>query len=124
MVINGGRTKPKEIAADNGIVSKNGGKVLKVKAVNWPAYGVDVLRMWVASTDFTHDVVIGPTNIKKVSESLRKIRNTARFILGNLDSGESSDLDSRMKQWSDASIDLDRLSPLNKLMIYRLEAFV
>ena len=61
---------------------------------------------------------------KKVSESLRKIRNTARFILGNLDSGESSDLDSRMKQWSDASIDLDRLSPLNKLMIYRLEAFV
>eukprot|EP00300_Choanocystis_sp_HF-7_P015042 c18915_g1_i2.p1 GENE.c18915_g1_i2~~c18915_g1_i2.p1 ORF type:complete len:812 (+),score=142.05 c18915_g1_i2:193-2628(+) len=47
-------------------------------------YGVDVLRLWVAQSDPTRDVVIGPDIIQTSSAALRKIRNTARFLLGNL----------------------------------------
>ncbi|AHF61122.1 hypothetical protein P344_04225 [Spiroplasma mirum ATCC 29335] len=47
-------------------------------------YGSDILRMWVASVDYTDDVKIGPEIIKQCAESYRKIRNTLRFILANL----------------------------------------
>ncbi|PPE05458.1 isoleucine--tRNA ligase [Williamsoniiplasma lucivorax] len=46
--------------------------------------GADILRLWVASTDYTDDQKIGPEIIKQVSETYRKIRNTMRFILANL----------------------------------------
>ncbi|ACU79208.1 isoleucine tRNA ligase [Mycoplasma mycoides subsp. capri str. GM12] len=46
--------------------------------------GADILRLWVASTDFTDDQKIGKEIIKQISESYRKIRNTMRFILANL----------------------------------------
>ncbi|AVP49028.1 isoleucine--tRNA ligase [Williamsoniiplasma luminosum] len=46
--------------------------------------GADILRLWVASTDYTDDQKIGPEIIKQVSETYRKIRNTIRFILANL----------------------------------------
>jgi len=46
--------------------------------------GADVLRLWVASTDYTDDQKIGPEILQQVSESYRKIRNTIRFILANL----------------------------------------
>jgi hypothetical protein len=51
--------------------------------VHFPqAYGADVLRLWVASTDFASDVALGPSIMASVSESLRKVRNTCRFLLG------------------------------------------
>ncbi|TMW69543.1 hypothetical protein Poli38472_001699 [Pythium oligandrum] len=67
----------------------DGGEILmpgakKPKAIKIPAYGADVLRFWVASTDYTGEVSFGPTVISKVSDSLRKVRNTARFLLANL----------------------------------------
>jgi isoleucyl-tRNA synthetase len=46
--------------------------------------GADVLRLWVASADYRNDMVNSPNIMKQVSESYRKIRNTARFLLGNL----------------------------------------
>ncbi|MFM2313158.1 MAG: hypothetical protein RLZZ04_2434 [Cyanobacteriota bacterium] len=49
-----------------------------------PPYGADVLRLWVASVDYSSDVKIGKNIIKQTSESYRKVRNTARFLLGNL----------------------------------------
>ncbi|KAF7724289.1 hypothetical protein EC973_001190 [Apophysomyces ossiformis] len=49
-----------------------------------PAYGSDVLRLWVASSEYTRDVTIGPTVIGQISDNMRKIRTTARFLLGNL----------------------------------------
>jgi isoleucyl-tRNA synthetase len=49
-----------------------------------PAYGADVLRLWVASVDYTTDVCIGDNIIKQVFESYRRIRNTARYLIGNL----------------------------------------
>ena len=46
--------------------------------------GADVLRLWAASTDYTEDVRIGDEILKQVQESYRKIRNTYKFMLGNL----------------------------------------
>ena len=46
--------------------------------------GADVLRLWAASVDFTEDVRISDDLIKQVKESYRKIRNTYRFMLGNI----------------------------------------
>jgi isoleucyl-tRNA synthetase len=49
-----------------------------------PPYGADVLRLWVSSVDYTSDVRVGKNIIKQTSEMYRKVRNTARFLLGNL----------------------------------------
>ena len=46
--------------------------------------GADILRLWVASVDYTNDVKISDELIKQVKESYRKIRNTYKFMLGNL----------------------------------------
>ncbi|MDR3178687.1 MAG: isoleucine--tRNA ligase [Oscillospiraceae bacterium] len=47
-------------------------------------YGADILRLWVASSDYRADIRISKEILKQLSESYRKIRNTARFILANL----------------------------------------
>ncbi len=47
-------------------------------------YGVEVLRLWVASEDYREDITISDEILKRLSESYRKIRNTCRFLLGNL----------------------------------------
>lgn len=47
-------------------------------------YGADVLRLWVASSDYHADIRISKDILKQLSEAYRKIRNTARYILGNL----------------------------------------
>eukprot|EP00976_Prorocentrum_cordatum_P116643 1196191-Prorocentrum_minimum.AAC.9 len=49
-----------------------------------PAYGADVLRLWVASVDYTTDVCIGDNIIKQTFEAYRKVRGTVRYLLGNL----------------------------------------
>jgi isoleucyl-tRNA synthetase len=48
--------------------------------------GADILRLWVASTDYSDDQRIGPEILKANSESYRKLRNTMRYILGAVDS--------------------------------------
>ncbi len=48
-------------------------------------YGADILRLWVAQTDYTADQRIGPEILKNVADSYRRLRNTMRFMLGNLD---------------------------------------
>ncbi|MBT8425629.1 MAG: isoleucine--tRNA ligase, partial [Silicimonas sp.] len=47
-------------------------------------YGADVLRLWVAQTDYTADQRIGPEILKGTADSYRRLRNTMRFMLGNL----------------------------------------
>ena len=49
-----------------------------------PAYGADVLRLWVSSVDYANDVPLSKNILKQLSDVYRKIRNTARFLLGNL----------------------------------------
>ena len=47
-------------------------------------YGADILRLWVAQTDYTADQRIGPEILKGTADSYRRLRNTMRFLLGNL----------------------------------------
>ncbi len=47
-------------------------------------YGADILRLWAASVDFKQDMRIGDEMMKQISEQYRKVRNTFRFMLGNL----------------------------------------
>jgi isoleucyl-tRNA synthetase len=47
-------------------------------------HGADILRLWVAQVDFTIDQRIGPEILKGVADSYRRLRNTLRFLLGNL----------------------------------------
>ncbi len=49
-----------------------------------PAFGADVLRLWVSSVDYSVDVPIGPNILSQLSDVYRKVRNTARYLLGNL----------------------------------------
>lgn len=49
-----------------------------------PPYGADVLRLWVSSVDYSNDVPLGKNILKQLNDVRGKIRNTARFLLGNL----------------------------------------
>ncbi len=57
-----------------------GGKNKKLK----PAWGADVLRLWVSTVDYRHDVMVGANVMNQVGESYRKVRNTLRYLVGNL----------------------------------------
>jgi isoleucyl-tRNA synthetase len=64
-------------------MSKSLGNVIDPNSVI-SQYGADVLRLWVASVDFTSDVRIGPESIKQLTEVYKKVRNTVRYLMGNL----------------------------------------
>ncbi|MEM7076952.1 MAG: isoleucine--tRNA ligase, partial [Pseudomonadota bacterium] len=54
-------------------------------------YGADILRLWVAQTDYTNDQRIGPEILKGTADSYRRLRNTMRFLLGALSHFSESD---------------------------------
>lgn len=64
-------------------MAKSKGNVIRPEDVI-KQYGAEVLRMWVASENYREDIRISPDILKRLSEAYRKIRNTCRFILGNL----------------------------------------
>jgi len=64
-------------------MSKSLGNVIAPEEV-WEQYGADILRLWVSSADFRGDVRISQDILRQLSDVYRRIRNTARFILGNL----------------------------------------
>ncbi|KAI8087562.1 tRNA synthetases class I-domain-containing protein [Thamnidium elegans] len=74
-----------------------------------PAYGTDVLRYWVANCEYTRDVTIGPSIMGIMSDSLRKIRTTARFLLGNLHDFKEENY-----------IEYDKLQEVDKYMLHEL----
>ncbi|KZR63710.1 Isoleucine--tRNA ligase [Prochlorococcus marinus str. MIT 1327] len=49
-----------------------------------PPYGADVLRLWVSSVDYSADVPIGASILRQIADVYRKVRNTSRYLLGNL----------------------------------------
>lgn len=70
---------------DNGLkMSKSGGNQLPPQRVI-EQNGAEILRLWCASSDYTEDLRIGPEIVKSNVDSYRKLRNTFRFLLGNLD---------------------------------------
>ncbi len=75
-------------------------------------YGADILRLWVASSDYHADIRISNDILKQLSEAYRKIRNTARYILGNIsDFNPDTDM-----------VALDDLKPLDKWALTKLDA--
>lgn len=74
--------------------------------------GADILRMWVASADYTSDVKISNDLIRQLSEGYRKIRNTARYILGNI-----SDFNPKKDM-----ISCDNMEEIDKWAMLRLNA--
>jgi isoleucyl-tRNA synthetase len=75
-----------------------------------PAYGADVLRLWVSSVDYSGDVRLGGNIIKQLADVRNKIRNTARFLLGSL-----HDFDPQKD-----AIAFDDLPDLDKYMLHRI----
>ncbi len=74
-------------------------------------YGADILRLWVASSDYHADIRISPEILKQLSDAYRKIRNTARFILGNL-ADFNPDQD---------KVSLDDLLPIDRWALHRFD---
>jgi len=87
------------------LVIINGGSNKKLD----PAYGADVLRLWVSSVDYSADVPIGSNILKQISDVYRKVRNTSRYLLGNL-----YDFD-----YTKHAIEIDKLPLLDKWMLNR-----
>ena len=80
-------------------------------------YGADILRLWVSSVEFTVDARISPDILKQLSEVYRKIRNTARILLGNLGTAET-DFDPKRDMVDESKLpEIDKwaLARLNKL---------
>jgi len=75
-----------------------------------PAYGADVLRLWVSSVDYSSDVPLGKAILKQMADVYRKIRNTARFLLGNLNDFDPA---------TDA-VPYDQLPELDRYMLHRM----
>lgn len=63
-------------------MSKSVGNVV-VPADVIKVYGADILRLWCASVDYREDVKISDNILKQMAEAYRRVRNTARYILGN-----------------------------------------
>ncbi|MCL2089007.1 MAG: isoleucine--tRNA ligase [Oscillospiraceae bacterium] len=82
---------PYRAVCTHGMVVDGDGRKMSKSAGNGIApdqilkqYGADILRLWVASSDYRTDIRISQEILKQLTEVYRKIRNTARFILGNL----------------------------------------
>ena len=80
-------------------------------------FGADVLRLWVASLDYHADIRVSKDMLKQLSESYRKIRNTARFILGNLGDGKDFDPNTEMVNFTD-------LREIDKWALARLDEVI
>jgi len=85
----------------------NGGKNQKLE----PAYGADVLRLWVSSVDYSGDVLVGGNIIKGVADSYRKIRNTLRYLVSNV-----NDYDGKQ------SVPFEKLPRLDRYILRKLVA--
>jgi len=70
-------------------MSKSKGNVVAPQKV-MDTYGADILRLWVASTDYSGELTISDEILKRVAESYRRIRNTLRFLMANLADFDSS----------------------------------
>ena len=75
-------------------------------------YGADILRIWVAASDYAEDLRIDYSILEQHSESYRKIRNTFRYILGNLNDD--------FKKVDFNKIDLSKLPELEQFMLHKI----
>jgi isoleucyl-tRNA synthetase len=71
------------VDADSRKMSKSLGNVIAPSEVI-DRYGAEILRLWVSATDYREDIRISENILKQLSDAYRRIRNTSRFMLGNL----------------------------------------
>ena len=92
-------------------MSKSTGNVISPEDI-LKNFGADILRAWVASSDYAEDLRIDKTILSQHAESYRKIRNTFRFILGNLqDSHEKQNLE---------KLDISEFEELEQYILHKL----
>ncbi|MCW9049963.1 MAG: isoleucine--tRNA ligase [Deltaproteobacteria bacterium] len=73
-------------------MSKSMGNVIAPEEII-KQYGAEILRLWVAATDYRDDIRLGDETLQRLSDAYRRIRNTARYLLGNLNGfNPSSDI--------------------------------
>jgi isoleucyl-tRNA synthetase len=77
-------------------------------------YGADLLRLWIASVDFPEDVRLSDTILKRLSEAYRKLRNTFRYLLSNLD-----DFNPNVD-----AVPGEKLDPIDRWILLRMEDLV
>ncbi len=75
-------------------------------------YGADILRIWVSSSNYAEDLRIDYSILDQHSESYRKIRNTFRYLLGNIND--------KFKDFNLDEIDIDSLPELEKFMLNKI----
>ncbi len=115
-----GRAPYKTVLTHGFVVDENGRKMSKsLGNVVDPddvikQYGADVLRLWVASVNYTDDIPIGKNMLAQLAEVYRKLRNTARYLLGNL-----FDFDPQVH-----AVPKDKLSELDTYVLHKLQAVV
>ncbi|MBF0715855.1 isoleucine--tRNA ligase [Gemelliphila palaticanis] len=96
-------------------MSKSLGNVISPNDVG-KQLGAEIIRLWTASVDYTQDVRISNDILKQVSETYRKLRNTYRFLLGNLFNGS---FDNRKDLLA-----YEELTELDKYMLIKFEQVV
>ena len=109
----------KEVVTHGYVVDEKGLKMSKslgngidpIEMVN--ELGADILRLWALSSDYTSDVSISKAILKQVSEVYRKIRNTCRFILGNINDLDVNNL-----------VDYENLQEIDKWALIKLNDLI
>jgi len=101
------------VDAEGRKMSKSIGNVIAPQEII-KKYGADILRLWVASSDYRTDIRISSTILDQLVEIYRRVRNTARFILGNLsDFNPDTDV-----------VSYDRLNELDRLILSNFQSLV
>jgi isoleucyl-tRNA synthetase len=107
---------PFDIVLTHGFVLDEGGRKMSKSLGNVTApqdvikqSGADILRMWVCAADYADDLRIGPEILKTTVDTYRKLRNTLRWMLGNLAHYEDAD-----------RVAVEKMPELERLMLHRL----
>jgi len=96
------------LAEDKQKMSKSTGNIVAPQEII-KQYGADILRIWVVASDYSEDLKIGHDIIKHQADAYRRLRNTLRYILGNLDGFEESE-----------RLDVSEMPELERWVLHRL----
>src|SRR2546428_7850240 len=101
------------VDGDGRKMSKSVGNVVSPQDL-LPKYGAEILRLWVAAEDYTEDIRLSSLILDRLADAYRRIRNTFRFLLGNL-----ADFDPARDRQSYA-----RLDEIDRFILHRLARLI
>mgnify|MGYP001220642485 FL=1 len=108
------------VDADGRKMSKSIGNTISPQEI-WNSKGADVLRAWIASTDYRNEMVISNNRLQGVSDSYRRIRNTIRFLLGNI---QDFSMENRVKEHELTELDKYMENKTQKLQKELIEDYL